>query len=135
MAEADPRELYEKGLAQQRAGQAKAALQIFTVLLKRVGPDATLYVRAGECWEMLGDFARADDAYRRAIARDPKLDLARRRATVARVRRTSFGIVPAGASHVMVGIVVGAAGRHLAGRQRQNGGQKRGRGRAPRGRR
>jgi tetratricopeptide (TPR) repeat protein len=61
-------------------------LQIFTVLLKRVGPDATLYVRAGECWEMLGDFARADDAYRRAIARDPELDLARRRAAGLAIR-------------------------------------------------
>ncbi len=86
MAETDLRELYAKGLAQQHAGQTKAALQIYNVVARRGGGDATLFVRCGECYEALNDFARADDAYGAAIARDPDLDLARRRAAALALR-------------------------------------------------
>ncbi|HUK59615.1 MAG TPA: tetratricopeptide repeat protein [Stellaceae bacterium] len=90
MPEADSLELYEKGLAQQRAGQLKAALQIYNVLLKRGANDAALFVRSGECWEGLGDFGRADEAYGAAITRDPDLDLARRRAAALALRASEI---------------------------------------------
>jgi tetratricopeptide (TPR) repeat protein len=94
MAEADLRELYAKGLAQQRAGQAKAALQIYGLVLRRgVGEGgAEILVRCGECYEAVGDFARADEAYGNAIARDPDLDLARRRAAALALRAREFAL-------------------------------------------
>ena len=94
MAEADLRELYAKGLAQQRAGQAKAALQIYGLVLRRGGGagGAEILVRCGECYEAVGDFARADEAYGNAIARDPDLDLARRRAAALALRARELAL-------------------------------------------
>jgi Flp pilus assembly protein TadD len=63
--------LRASGLAQQRAGQYKAAIQIFEIVLRRGGGDAELLCRIGACYERSGDAARADDAYCRAIERDP----------------------------------------------------------------
>jgi tetratricopeptide (TPR) repeat protein len=63
--------LARRGIAQQRAGQHKAAIQIYRVVLRRGGGDAALLCRLGECHEALGDFAAADDAYCDAIERDP----------------------------------------------------------------
>ena len=90
--DSDLRELYEKGLSQQRAGQAKAALQIYNVVLKRGGGDGALLMRCGECYEALGDFARADEAYGHAIARDPGLDAARRRAAALALRARDLAL-------------------------------------------
>lgn len=92
MAEADLSELYGKGLAQQQAGQAKAALQIYNVVLKRGWRDAAIFVRCGECWEALGDLARADEAYGRAIVLDPELDQARRRAAALALRARDLAL-------------------------------------------
>jgi tetratricopeptide (TPR) repeat protein len=63
--------LLQRGIAQQRSGQHKAAIQIYGVVLRRGGGDAGVLCRLGECYEALGDFARADEAYCDAIARDP----------------------------------------------------------------
>jgi tetratricopeptide (TPR) repeat protein len=63
--------LVQRGIAQQRAGQHKAAIQIYRVVLRRGGGDSALLCRLGECHESLGDFAAADDAYCDAIERDP----------------------------------------------------------------
>lgn len=63
--------LAARGLAQQRAGQYKAAIQIYRIVLKRGGGDAALLVRLGECFEAVRDPQQADDAYCTAIERDP----------------------------------------------------------------
>ncbi len=92
--DSDLSELYAKGLAQQRAGQAKAALQIYGLVLRRGGGEigAEILVRCGECYEAVGDFARADEAYGTAIARDPDLDLARRRAAALALRARELAL-------------------------------------------
>jgi tetratricopeptide (TPR) repeat protein len=90
--DSDLRELYGKGLAQQNAGQTKAALQIYNIVLRRGGGDPSLFVRCGECYEALGDFAHADEAYGKAIAADPDLDVARRRAAALALRGREFAL-------------------------------------------
>ena len=63
--------LVERGVAQQRAGQHKLALQFFQQALQRGGASVALWCRIGECWEQLKDFQRADGAYVAAIELDP----------------------------------------------------------------
>ncbi|HXQ53809.1 MAG TPA: tetratricopeptide repeat protein [Stellaceae bacterium] len=81
MPEADDlASLRASGLAQQRAGQHKAAIQIFEIVLRRGGGDAALLCRLGESYERIGDAGRADEAYARAIEHDPNFALAYRSA-------------------------------------------------------
>jgi Tfp pilus assembly protein PilF len=63
--------LFEQGLAQQRAGQHRAAIQIFHVVLKRGGASAAVHCHIAECYEQLRDPQRADSAYRAAIEIEP----------------------------------------------------------------
>ncbi len=71
MSDSDVPALLERGLAQQRAGQHKAAIQIFHLVLRRGGPAAAVLCRLGDSYEQLGDFEHADAAYVEAIERDP----------------------------------------------------------------
>jgi tetratricopeptide (TPR) repeat protein len=83
--------LLERGLAQQRAGQHKAAIQIFRQVLKRGGTAAPVLCRIGQSYEHLKAFAEADAAYLAAIERAPDhaeaylrgADLARRASLLA----------------------------------------------------
>ena len=50
--------LFEQGLAQQRAGQHRAAIQIFHVVRRRGGASARLQCRLGESYEQIGDIAQ-----------------------------------------------------------------------------
>jgi protein O-GlcNAc transferase len=72
--------LLERGIAQAWAGQHKAAIQIFRMVVKRGGGDAAVQFRLGQSFEAIGDLGRADEAYRAAIGRDPDLYPAYRRA-------------------------------------------------------
>lgn len=63
--------LFEQGLAQHRAGQHRAAIQIFHVVLKRGGASAAVHCHIAECYEQLRDPQRADSAYRAAIEIEP----------------------------------------------------------------
>lgn len=91
MSDKDLGTLLERGLAQQRIGQHKAAIQIFRQVLKRGGPAAPVLCRIGESYEHLKAFAEADAAYRAAIEREPHhteaylrgADLARRASLLA----------------------------------------------------
>jgi tetratricopeptide (TPR) repeat protein len=81
MAASDLAALLERGIAQQGAGQHKAAVQIFRMVVKRGGGDAMIQYRLGLSLEAIGDYARADEAYRAAMQRDPDLYPAYRRAS------------------------------------------------------
>jgi tetratricopeptide (TPR) repeat protein len=91
MSDTDLATLLERGLAQQCAGQHKAAIQIFRQVLKRGGAAASVLCRLGDSYERLGDFERADAAYVEAIEREPDrseaylraADLARRASAMA----------------------------------------------------
>ena len=113
MADTDLRDLYAKGLAQQRAGQAKAALQIYNVVLRRGGGDAQLMLRIGECHEALRDLERADEAYCNAIARDPDLVAAYRRA-ISMAERARALALKVGQAEAAEALRHGAAGHHAA---------------------
>jgi len=92
MPASDLAALLERGVAQQLAGQHKAAIQIFRIVLKRGGDDPRVQFRLGASLETIGELARADDAYRAAIARDPDfLPAYRRAADRARDLATSKG--------------------------------------------
>jgi Flp pilus assembly protein TadD len=94
MTAAELATLAARGLAQQRAGQIKAAIQIYRLVVKRGGGDGALLCRLGECYELLRDFAQADDAYCAAIERDPDQFQAYRRAAdmALRGRAVALGV-------------------------------------------
>lgn len=71
MSDGDLARLLERGIAQQRAGQHRAAIQILRQVLRRGGPSAALLLRLGKSYRQIGDAQRADEAYVEAIRVDP----------------------------------------------------------------
>jgi tetratricopeptide (TPR) repeat protein len=113
MAEADHAALMAKGLAEQRARNFKAALATYARARAAGGGDAQLLLHIGECREALGDLAGADDAYGDAIARDPDLVAAYRRA-IAMAERGRALALQVGQLGTAEALRQGAARHHAA---------------------
>jgi Flp pilus assembly protein TadD len=113
MAEADFPALVAHGLAQQRARNFKAALATYERARATGGGDAELLLHIGECLEALGDFAGADNAYCDAIARNPDLVAAYRRA-IAMAERGRALALQVGQLGAAESLRQGAARHHAA---------------------
>ena len=83
----------ELGQVEKRAGNADQALAHLRRALELDANDATALVEAGELLEARGDAAGAEDAYRKAAAIDPSLNLAGRIAAMGGRARES-GLPP-----------------------------------------
>ncbi len=74
----DIERLLAAAIAQREAGNPAAAIALIRQAVERHGAHASLYCEVGECYRQAGDFARAVQAYERAIQLDPDYDAAYR---------------------------------------------------------